>query len=110
MNLAIGKLRHTPSNPFNVIILFLIIFNSGGVDIVSHFYITIATLLLLVTKLVVESRFSITAFRVSFVVLFIALVFNFAVTNSRSGIIEYLVYLSYVFTASWVVSVYRSSS
>jgi hypothetical protein len=110
MNVIDNKAHNGSARVINVAILMLIIFNSGGITLFEHYYITIATLILLVIKLIVDRRFSFSVFTTAIAFSSVLLLFNLAITNSWSGVNEYMVFMSYILTAAWLLSSYRFSN
>jgi hypothetical protein len=106
-------LKNNPSGSpraINVAILLLIIFNSGGITLVEHFYITIATLYLLLVKLFFSRNFSITLATKIMGIASAFVLFNLVATASWGGRGEYIVLLSYILIATLLLVFYRTSN
>lgn len=103
------KEHRTPITPLNVVVLLLMIFNSGGIKVVDHFYITIVTLALLTLKLSIDGKVSLLFLLRTAAFSLALLLFNLVITKSWGGVKEYTVMLSYLLTAAWLFSSYRSS-
>jgi hypothetical protein len=110
MTAAKRKIHYGSIRPINVVILLLIIFNSGGVNIFEHFYITIVTLCLLTFKLILSRRFSINLLAKIMIPSICLMLFNYLATFSWGGLIEYTILLSYIVTAALLLVLYRTSN
>lgn len=103
------------SRLIDILILFLVIFNSGGISVTRHFYITLVILLLVLIKAARLREYKWGAWAKLTSVPFAVLILNLAMTNKMSQLFdiyiikEYLVYSSYLVIAAGVVVYYRSS-
>lgn len=96
-------------SPLNVFIIILVIFNSGGVSIFGHYYITLLSIFLIFIKLVILKRLDITKI-LSLIVFFgIILAFNYIFAAKFNGLSDYIVYLSYFLNAGLLLLLYAGS-
>lgn len=108
MYLARRYINGAKPDALNVAILLLIIFNSGGVTLFNHYYITMATLYLLAIKTLIRKEIQISLAFSAFGFFAVLLLYNFFITSAWSGIVSYVIYFSYIITAIWVVASYRN--
>jgi len=96
------------TNVFNVAVLLMVVFNSGGVTIFNHYYITLAIFCLLMLRMSLKRIIPNVKSIIAFIFFFFLLVLNFVVNPSLSSVVDYLIYLSYILTAVWVLDGYRN--
>jgi len=105
---SVRGIARKKADPFNVIILLIMIFNSGGITIINHYFLTIATLLLFVFYFQVKKQIPLRFILYSTTLFLLLLLINYIITDWGRSPKDYIVYYSYFVSASILVGIYRA--